>query len=75
MIVKEIKETDPNSEFKVNIKAPHRSVFDDERKEEERSKKEEELRLAASVDDDEPDYEKEDEYGRTRLHAWVFIQK
>ena len=27
------------------------------------------------IDDDEPDYEKDDEHGRNRLHAWVFMQK
>ena len=28
-----------------------------------------------TIDDDEPDYEKSDEYGKTRLHAWVLIRK
>lgn len=32
-------------------------------------------RKETTIDDDEPDYEKEDEYGRTRLHAWIFVQK
>ena len=27
------------------------------------------------IDDDEPDYEKDDEYGRTRKHCWVYLQK
>jgi len=27
------------------------------------------------IDDDEPDYEKDDEHSRNRLHAWVFMQK
>jgi hypothetical protein len=75
MIVKEIKETDPNQEFKVNIKAPHRSVFDDDREEEKLAAEREARRLAETIDDDEPDYVKDDEYGRTRLHAWVFVQK
>lgn len=26
-----------------------------------------------TIDDDEPDFEPEDEYGRTRIHAWVLI--
>jgi hypothetical protein len=26
-----------------------------------------------NIDDDEPDYEPEDEFGRTRIHAWVMI--
>ena len=25
------------------------------------------------IDDDEPDYEGEDSYGRSRIHAWVMI--
>lgn len=25
------------------------------------------------IDDDEPDYEKDDEHGRNRLHAWIFM--
>jgi len=33
-------------------------------------------RIQASViDDDEPDYEADDDLGRTRKHAWVYIQK
>ena len=27
------------------------------------------------IDDDEPDYEKDDPYGRTRVHCWVYIAK
>ena len=42
MILKEMKEVDPNQEFKVNIKAPHRSTFDDQREEYKRLKREEE---------------------------------
>jgi hypothetical protein len=30
---------------------------------------------AITIDDDEPDYEPDDEYGRTRIHAWVMINK
>ena len=28
---------------------------------------------AITIDDDEPDYEKADPYGKSRLHAWVMI--
>ncbi len=28
-----------------------------------------------TIDDDEADYEPDDEYGRTRIHAWVMINK
>ena len=27
------------------------------------------------IDDDEPDYEKDDDFGRTRKHCWVYLQK
>lgn len=71
---KEEKEVIP-MEFAVELKKPYKSEFDDEMK----AKAEEEKRLAhlkaVTIDDDEPDYEPEDEYGRTRLHAWVLIQK
>jgi hypothetical protein len=30
---------------------------------------------AITIDDDEPDFEPEDEYGRSRIHAWVLILK
>jgi hypothetical protein len=30
---------------------------------------------AITIDDDIPDYEREDEYGESRLHAWVLLQK
>jgi hypothetical protein len=68
-------EDDAAKDFKVKIADPHRSVYDDGRKEEEESKIAEDKRVAVTIDDDEPDYEKEDEYGRSRLHAWVFVQK
>jgi len=28
-----------------------------------------------TIDDDEPDYEKDDEFGRNRLHCWVMLRK
>jgi len=30
---------------------------------------------ATIIDDDEPDYEKDDEFGRNRKHCWVYIAK
>lgn len=43
------------------------------------AKKKEEERLAkikaTVIDDDEPDFEKDDPYGRSRKHAWVFINR
>ena len=31
--------------------------------------------LQETIDDDQPDFEKSDPYGKSRLHAWVLIQK
>jgi hypothetical protein len=31
--------------------------------------------MAVTIDDDAPDFEKEDEYGQSRLHCWVLLQK
>jgi hypothetical protein len=48
-------------------------VFD--RGEEEKKNREMQIQKIKDtvIDDDEPDYQKEDEYGRSRLHAWVLI--
>lgn len=63
-------------DFNVNIHQPHRSNYDDERKEEEKQKKEKKRIADEVIDDDEPgDYIKEDTYGTSRIHAWVFVQK
>ena len=36
----------------------------------------ERVRLAAiTIDDDQPDFERDDEYGHSRLHCWVLLQK
>ena len=36
----------------------------------------EKTRLAAvTIDDDQPDFERDDEYGHSRLHCWVLLQK
>jgi hypothetical protein len=32
-------------------------------------------RKAVTIDDDMPDYEKDDEYGQSRVHCWVMLQK
>lgn len=40
--------------------------------EEAKAKKE---REAVTIDDDQPDYEKEDEYGESRVHCWVMMKK
>ena len=76
MVEKVEAEADPiEAGFSVEIKKAQKSYFD----EETAAVQAEERRMARlkeeTIDDDEPDYEKEDEYGKTRLHAWVLIQK
>lgn len=65
----------PVDDFKVEaIVAPY-STFDKG----VREKQEEQDRIAkikaTVIDDDEPDFMKEDRYGRTRKHCWVYIAK
>lgn len=71
------KETDetPVQDFKVDIKLPHKSEFDDNQAERKNKEDYEAKMKAITIDDDEADYEPDDEYGRTRIHAWVMILK
>ena len=65
----------PIDDFKVE-QIPHpESTFD--KGIEEKKKEEERIRHIKEtvIDDDEPDYEKEDEFGRSRKHCWVYLQK
>lgn len=63
----------PIEEFQVTKKPPHHSEFDDEMRK-KREEEEEEARIRdATIDDDQPDYEKEDEYGQSRMHCWVLL--
>lgn len=64
MIVKEKKDEDPKAEFLVKIKEPHSSAFDNEQEEAEAKKKRDAERRAKNIEDDEPDYVKDDPYGR-----------
>ena len=76
MVEKVEAESDPiEAGFSVEIKKPPKSVFDTETAaalaEEVKMKRLKEV----TIDDDEPDYEPDDEYGKTRIHAWVIIRK
>ena len=57
------------------MKEPHKSAWDDmiaaQRADEERMAK----LKAETIDDDEKDYEPSDKYGKTRIHAWVLVDK
>lgn len=70
---KEVIEED--STFKVEMKLPKKSLFDEETKEREMAEAKAVKQAAIEIDDDEPDYEPDDEYTRQRLHAWVLIQR
>ena len=75
MTSKKASSITPIEDFKVTIKPPHHSEFDDEM----RKMKDFEDELAAlnavTIDDDRADYEREDEYGQDRLHCWVLLYK
>lgn len=62
-------------DFKVNIKQQHNSAYDDQMHERKMQAHREAELKAVTIDDDEADYEPDDEYGRTRIHAWVMINK
>ncbi len=65
----------PIEDFQVKKKIPHHSEYDDEMK---RAKDEAEAQAAykaVTIDDDQPDLEREDELGNERLHCWVLLQK
>jgi len=69
------KDVDPEVfSFEVVTKKPPQSEFDEEVAAKQKADREIRERMRMTIDDDEPDYEKDDEYGRTRLHAWVLIQ-
>jgi len=71
----ETDKLEPVEDFQVYQPPDPKSVFDAEII----AKKKEEERLAhikgSVIDDDEPDFEKDDPFGRSRKHAWVFINK
>jgi hypothetical protein len=60
-------------EFSVPIRPPYRSEFDEDMKAKTEVAERAAYLKAITIDDDEPDYEPDDSYGRSRLHAWVLI--
>ena len=75
MIERIEKEADPVDQYSVEVKPPHMSVWDDEVTNVQQAEARMAQLKAITIDDDEPDYEKPDPYGKSRLHAWVLIQK
>jgi hypothetical protein len=75
MVEKVDKDDDQvESGFTVEIKKPQKSVFDDDKDQHAADLKRMEELKQVTIDDDEPDYEKDDEYGKTRLHACAYPQ-
>ena len=75
MITKKESEVKPIEDFRVTKKYPHHSEFDDAMKDAKDTEEGEAARKAVTIDDDIPDFEREDEYGQSRLHCWVLLQK
>lgn len=75
MHMKKDVDANPVHDFKVEIKQPHKSEYDDNMTAAKLRDEHEAKMKAVTIDDDEADYEPDDEYGRTRLHAWVMINK
>jgi hypothetical protein len=75
MIEKIEKEPDPVDNYSVEVKPAHKSVWDNEVEDTKQADVRMAQLKAISIDDDEPDYERADPFGKSRLHAWVMIQK
>ena len=56
-------------------KPPQVSEFDDKLEKNKYEAERDAALKAVTIDDDQPDYEKEDEYGESRVHCWVMMQK
>ena len=74
MIEKVPPEQDPIKDgFNVETKPPHKSDWDNDMRAKNAAEATEQARAAVTIDDDEKDYEKDDKYGKSRIHAWVLI--
>lgn len=65
----------PIEDFQVTKKGPHMSEFDEDLRRKRQEQEDDERVKAVTIDDDAPDFEREDEYGQSRLHCWVLLQK
>ena len=65
----------PIEDFQVTKKIPHHSEFDDEMKRIKDYEDEQARYKAITIDDDQPDFERDDEFGQSRLHCWVLLNK
>ena len=65
----------PIEDYSVTKPPVRQSEFDVDMKK-TRDFETEKTRLATvTIDDDQPDFERDDEYGHSRLHCWVLLQK
>ncbi len=65
----------PIDDYQVTKKIPHHSEFDDEMKAIRDYEDQQAKNRAVTIDDDQPDIEREDKFGHSRLHCWVLMQK
>jgi len=65
----------PIEDFQVTKKGPHLSEFDEELRQKREFEDYDAWMKANTIDDDAPDFEKDDEFGQSRLHCWVLLQK
>ena len=74
MIEKVPPEADPIRDgFNVETKQPHKSDWDNEQANRAAADEQMARMAAATIDDDEKDYEPSDKFGKSRIHAWVLI--
>ena len=73
MSEKKASEIKPIEDFQVMKKGPHLSEFDEELKKQNEDEVKDRKFKAETIDDDQPDFEKEDEFGQSRVHCWVML--
>jgi hypothetical protein len=66
-------EENPFQDFSVHTKDAHFSEFEKARNAKAAADEHAKKLKEVTIDDDEPDFVPEDEYGRTRIHAWIMI--
>ena len=73
MSEKKASTVQPIEDFQVLKKGPQISEYDEDWKKKSDQEELERQIKEITIDDDQPDYEKEDEYGQSRLHCWVLL--
>lgn len=75
MIIPKKNEIIPVEGFQVKQEENPVSTFDAQIEKRQKEAKHKQFIADTVIDDDEPDYEKDDPYGRTRKHCWIYIDK